>query len=164
MWIYTVLESISVTVAAIIATLTLILTIIKEIKHSHSTPTRRHLEYINKFGDYIANVGVGVMKITNIEIYYKGKLTEHTSLVDLYANELGQSGLIWSTYISNEEIINKNIAPSEEIRLVEIDPDTNSTNIPAQINLLNRLCQIRKEIKLKITYKEIYGGKKTKTI
>ncbi len=103
------------------------------------------------------------MRITSIEIYYNGESVQCDSLVDLYEDKLGKE-LMWSTFISNEEILNRNIAPNAELRLVEINPESNSKNEEERQQLLQKLMEIRNSIKLKIVYKEIYGKEKTATI
>ncbi len=158
-----IIESVAVTVAALVAFVTLVLTIVKEVLHAKSSPTRRPLEYVDDFGDFIANFGSGVMRITRIEIYYKGKPVQCDSLVDLYEEKLGKK-LMWGTFLSNKEILNRNIAPNAELRLVEINPESNFTNEKEQEQLLQKLIEIRNSIKLKIVYKEIYGKEKTTTI
>ncbi len=160
-----IIESVAVTVAALVAFVTLVLTIVKEVAHAKSSPSRRHLEYVNDFGDFIANFGSGIMRVTSIEIYYDGELVQCNSLVKLYKKKLGtDKKLTWSTFLSNEEILNRNIAPNSELRLVEINPDSNSTNEEERQQLLQKLIEIRNSIKLKIVYKEIYGKEKTATI
>lgn len=153
------ITDIAVIVTAVVAVITLILNIIKQFVHSNPAPMRRKLEYVNDFGDFIVNNGRGVMKIDKITYYYCNEQINVHSLAELYIEKLNYKNLQFITYLTNEDIIGLNINSGTELRLVEINPQV-KINITNE-NLLNDLYEIRKNIMIKITYKTIYGWKKT---
>lgn len=158
-----VATNIAVIIAAVTGIVTLILNIVKNINTSKPAPFRRKLEYINKFGDYIANHGNGPMTIIDIKYFYDGVCVDVDSLVELYTDNLSKRyDLMWSTFLKNSELKKRVVAPREELMLVEIDP-TIKENMN-NIGLSKELLAIREKIKIQITYKSIYGCKKEITL
>lgn len=169
---YELIETIAISITALLAIVTLILNIIKEVKISKVIPCRDHSEYIDKFGDYINNFGRGPMIIKEINVYYNNIIVPNyiynNSIVNLYVDKLtamyngklNTGKLIWSTFVSNEEIVNRMIAPNQKIKIVEINPASNK----GYPDLFKKLLEIRRNIKIEITYKSIYSVNKTKMI
>ena len=154
-----IIQTIAITITAFVGCLTFLLALIKEVKHSKSVPTRVHYEYPKKFGDYIANYGKGIMTIIDIELLYDGKPTNIDMLSKLYEEKLKKK-LYWDTFLDNEEIKNRIIKSQEILRIAELNPQLAINKKIGGKKLLNKLKDMRERIKIKITYKEIYGFKK----
>lgn len=162
---YYLAQTIAVTIASVVAVGTLALGIIKELVHSKCILVRPHLEYQNNFGDFLANLGTGVMIIEKVNIYYDDTLVNCDYLVDVYVEKLNlATTLKCITYLSNEELLGRVIPPQEKLKLVEINPMENGNSNQEKLDVFVKLCEIRSHIKLEITYKGIYGIKKTKKI
>jgi len=61
-------------------------------------------------------------------------------------------------------LLGRVISPQEKLKLVEINPMENGNSNQEKLDVFAKLCEIRSHIKLEITYKGIYGIKKTKII
>lgn len=159
-------QNIVISITAAIALVTLILNIVKMHYKAKGAPYRRRLEYINDFGDFLVNQAKGTMIISEIEFLYNGEEVNYTSLVGLYTDKLmeiygDKFKVIWSTFISNDELIGKYLMAKDEIKLVEIIPEEYKNQYP---DLSDNLYCIREKIAIKLTYKNIYGRKKTVTL
>lgn len=139
---------VSVTIAAIISLIALVLNIVKTCIKSTPTPFRRKLEYEHRFGDYLSNLGLGPMKITSICFLYCEIDDNSNSLVDLYSR-IFNSDLSCSTYFENGEILNRWIEPKEDIKLIELDPKLNKLT-------LDQLNEEREKITIIIGYKSMF--------
>ena len=154
-----VIANISIIATAIVGIISLILKIIQELSIAKPQPFRTRLEYLDNFGDSVANFGSGPLKIQEIKYFYNGVLFVG-DLVDLYTEKLNlEKDLLWKTFSRKEDIINRALKPGEDLELVEIDP-SDDWNGDIE-NLLNALMNIRSQITMEITYKNIYGMKKT---
>lgn len=170
---FQIAANVATILAGIAAVANLILVFIKALTSARPAPFRRQLEYLDDFGDFLANFGNGLMTIIDFTIYYKDKKIEKgVSLVDLYVEKLEEDALlqidelIWMTYLKNSELINRTIRPNETLKLIEINPEIYQSELDessVDYNLLERLKDIRSNIKLEITYKTIYRFRK-KTI
>lgn len=86
---------------------------------------------------------------------YKGKEKNSDSLVDLYCRELGTKchGLIWSTFADEQDLIDRRIMPGKFVDLVAINP-MKPKNVAVTTD---DLVDIRENIQIRITYKNIFG-------
>ena len=139
---------IAVAIAAFTSLIALILNIIKTCLKSQPTPFRRRLEYSNKFGDFISNLGLGPMIIKSIRFLYNKEEDKSSSLVELYSKKLDKS-FICSTYFKNSEIVNRWIAPKDDLKLIELNPQDNDLD-------LDKLNKEREKITIIIKYKSMF--------
>ena len=100
------------------------------------------------------------MTILDIKYYYNGVYDPVESLVDLYRKKLHlDKNFIFITYIRRKDLINRTLRPGDELRLVELDPcDVRNTPIK---DFSEKLQMVREKIRIDVTYKDIYGKKRT---
>ena len=161
--------NIAIVISSVIALVTVILTIVKMLKQSVPAPFRRKLEYINYYSDIIANYGTGIMIITDIAFIYDNEKLDDDWLVKIYERELKKKrsiysnvSLLYSTYLKNNEIINRALGKDNELNLYAIDPTVQDPIVSAI--LLDDLNEIREKLKIRITYKKTYGFEETVTL
>ncbi len=154
--------NICIIVSAVFAAITLLVTLLKEIHYVKPNPFWRKLAYRAKFADILANTGSGLMKIIDIKYFYDGQEENVDTLERLYANKLGVSphDLKWTTFLDKTALKNRSMISDKELVLLEINTD-DQKNQQAYPNLFQALRTIRRYIDIEITYKNIYGIKRT---
>ncbi len=154
--------NVSLIITAVVAVITLVLNIFKELRLQNPKAVRRRHEYQDDFSDGIYNYGNGVLTIVAISYLYKGKEENSDSLVDLYCRELGTKchGLIWSTFAGKQDLIGRSIIPGGFVDLVSINPMKPKNVAVTTYDLVD----IRENIQICITYKNIFGKEFSDTI
>lgn len=149
-------------ITAAAAVITLVLNIFKDLRLQRPKAIRRRHEYENDFCDGIYNYGSGVLTIVAISYLYKGKEENSDSLVELYCRELGAKckNLEWSTFADEQDLIDRRIMPGKFVDLVAIDP-LEPKNVAITTD---DLVDIRENIQIRITYKNIFGKEFSDTI
>jgi len=135
------LSYIAVIAAAITSLIALILNIVKAFTSAKTILVRHRLEYLDKFGDYLANYGLGPMKIIELRFYFDGALVEAGALVKIYQSKLSNNhvDIIWSTYLYNTEIKSRWISPGQEVKLIEINPMEQNVSLGELKNIQDRI-------------------------